>query len=212
MIGLVKKDILMAKSNLKVLLVIFIVFGLMSLNGNDNSYFTFIPAFLSIVIMMSTFSYDEFNKSNQYISALPNGRKNYVLAKYISTLLIVFISLFLTSILLISFRALNNSLNFGDIIELLVGCSVGIILVIAFIYPFIYKFGIEKSRIIIFIIAFGFTGLGSVLMKVNIPFVIPEVVINFINNYYMIVFPLVTLLLLFISYKISEMIYLKKEL
>jgi len=210
--GLIKKDILMAKSNLKVLMIIFIVFGLMSFSGNDNSNFAFIPSFLSIVIMMSTFSYDEFNKSNQFISTLPNCRKNYVLAKYISTLIVLLVSIFMTAILLIIFSLATNTMNFFEIINIIFGCIIGIIFVLCFFYPFIFKFGIEKSRIILFILAFGITGLGGILMKSNFSVTIPKALIDFFNNYYFAIFTVITLGLLFISYKISEAIYLKKEL
>lgn len=57
MLGLIKKDLFMAKGNFKTISIIFAVFTFTAINGNQN--FAFIPAFMSVMIMMSTFSYDE---------------------------------------------------------------------------------------------------------------------------------------------------------
>ena len=85
MLGLIKKDLLMIKGNIKTLAIIFVVFTIMAINGNGN--FAFIPAFMSVMIVMSTFSYDEYNKTDGFITSLPNGKKNAVKSKYISTLI-----------------------------------------------------------------------------------------------------------------------------
>lgn len=60
MLGLIKKDLLMVKSNLKVIAIILIVFGVMAIQGQGD--LSFIPALTSVMIFMSTFSYDEYNK------------------------------------------------------------------------------------------------------------------------------------------------------
>ncbi len=69
MIGLIKKDLLMTIGNLKTLGIIFVAFTLMAINGNGS--LVFVPALISIMTMMTTFSYDEYNKSDAYISTLP---------------------------------------------------------------------------------------------------------------------------------------------
>lgn len=207
MLGLIKKDLLMIKSNLKMILIIFIVFILVSLNGNGN--FAFIPAFISVMLIMSTFSYDEYNKWDAYATTFPNDRKNVVKSKFIATFILILISLLVTLLLCLIIQYINNNINFKEIYELMMGCLIAIILLIAIMYPLIFKFGIEKSRIGIFIGIFSVTSIASILVKTKIE--IPVSLLTFLNNYGVILFLGISLISILISYKVSKNIYLNKE-
>ena len=209
MLGLIKKDLFMAKGNFKTIAIIFVVFTFTAINGNEN--FVFIPAFMSVMIMMSTFSYDEYNKTNAFVIALPNGNKNVVKSKYLATLLIAFVSILLTFIISMIAGYVQKNLDIESILSTLLGCFVGIAFIQSIIYPFILKYGTEKSRIGIFVGIFGISGILSLLLKSGIHIEIPESIVNFFNNYGIIILVLVTMIILYISYKISESIYLKKE-
>lgn len=77
-------------------------------------------------------------------------------------------------------------------------------------YPLIFKYGIEKGRIGLFVLAFAIGSLAGFLSNmINIK--IPEHLLTFFNNFWFIAIPIVILIMLLISYKISERIYLKKE-
>ncbi len=97
MIGLIKKDLFIVARSLRSLLVVIMVFSILALDG--KSEFSFFCIYMSIAIMMSTFSYDEFNKSDAFIVALPNGKTNAVKAKYVATLIIEIIVLIFSFIL-----------------------------------------------------------------------------------------------------------------
>lgn len=209
MLGLIKKDLFMAKGNFKTIAIIFVVFTFTAINGNEN--FAFIPAFMSVMIMMSTFSYDEYNKTDAFISTLPNGKKNAIKSKYAATLFIVFISVILTFIVCVAVGYAKNSLNMEYIISTTIGCCVGVILLQSIIYPVIFKYGIEKSRIGIFVGVFGITGIVAFLTKSGYTITIPQHILVFLNNYWMVIIPLITIMILFLSYKISEHLYCKKE-
>ncbi|MDE5540007.1 MAG: ABC-2 transporter permease, partial [Bacilli bacterium] len=90
MLGLIKKDLFMIKSNLKILVILFVVYGLMAYQGEMS--LSFVLPFMSVMIMISTFSYDTYNKWDAYSITLPNGRKNSVRAKYLATLLLIIIT------------------------------------------------------------------------------------------------------------------------
>ena len=85
--GLIKKDLLMIKNNLKIVIIIFFVFFIMALQGEVD--ISFAPSLISVMLFMSTFSYDEYNKWDAYVITLPNGRKEAVKAKYISTFIVI---------------------------------------------------------------------------------------------------------------------------
>lgn len=208
MIGLIKKDLLIIKSNIRLVLVMFLVFFLMSWQGKFDM--SFAPAFVSIMLFMSTFSYDEYNKWNAYAVTLPNGRKNVVMAKYVATLILVIISIFVTVLLNIVIGIINNNVCLEEVISTMSGCFLGIVIIETIMYPLIFKYGIEKGRIGLFIGSFGIVGMIGLLSKV-IKINIPGQVLNFINDYFIIMAFVLSIIALGISYKVAEKIYLKKE-
>lgn len=209
MLGLIKKDLLMVKSNLKMICIIFAVYLFMTYN--DNTSFAFLPSFISIVIMMSTFSYDEFNKTNAYTTTWPNGKSNTVKSKYITTIVIMLVSMIITILCSICISMIKNNLNMEELLSTSIGCIIAVSLIQAILYPFIFKFGVEKSRIALFAFSFLFVGVITLLSKSGIAFDIPESILSLLDNYWMIIFPLSAIILTSISYKISEIVYLKKE-
>ena len=208
MVGLIKKDLLMIKSNLKMVLIMLVVFFIMSLQGEFD--ISFVPPFIVVMLFMSTFSYDEFNKWDAYAVTLPNGRKNVVKSKYVASLILTIVTIILTIILNSLVGLINNNLEFDKFISTIMGCVFGVILIQSIMYPFIFKYGMEKGRIGLFVISFaivGIIGLLSSVLKINIP----TNVVTFFDNYCFVIIPLLSIVLLLISYKISEKIYLKKE-
>lgn len=209
MFGLIKKDLFTIKGNIKSILIIFFVFLVLSVYGEND--FSFMPIFLSIIMMMSSFSYDEFNKADAYISTLPKGRKNAVKAKYLATLLLLGSASLVTFILSLLMEIRNNSFALVNIWETTIGCLFAAIFIQAIIYPLIYKFGIEKSRIGLFVGAFGIAAIFTIISKLNIKVSLPTNLELLLNQYALYLMILAVLVLLLLSYKISEHIYLRKE-
>ncbi len=207
--GLIKKDLFMIRSNCKILLILFIVYLIMTIEGND--FAMFLLPFMSIMLMISTFSYDSYNKWTSYAITLPNGREKSVRAKYLATLLIALVTTIFTLILLIAVSYFKtNTINMEEILENMLGMLFGIFVIQAFMYPSIYKFGVEKARIGIFILVFGVAIIGGVLSKLFDFSKIADM-FKFLNQYSLIVIPLAMFGLLYLSYKVSEKIYQKKE-
>ncbi len=208
MYGLIKKDLLMIKQNLKILMLTFIIFlGMTMINESDM---TFILPFMAVMVSISTFSYDNYNKWDAYAITLPNGRKNAVKAKYISTLIFVIMSFMISIISLFIINKCGININLSLSISELTGCLFGVFFIIIIMFPIMYKLGVEKGRIALFIISFGITGI-LVLVSRNIHINIPNNIITFFKNYYKILIPIITCLLILISYKISERFYSKRE-
>lgn len=208
MIGLIKKDFLMIKGNLKLVVLIFFVFFLMSLQGQFDM--SFAPAMVSVMLFMSTFSYDEYNKWDAYAVTLPNARKNIVKSKYLATFLLILLSVFITFLLNILVGIINKNLNLEDVLSVMLGCTFGILLVESIMYPLIFKYGIEKGRIGLFIGSFVIVGaIGFFSKMISVP--TPSALITFLDHYFLFIFPLIVGIPLILSYKISEKIYLKKE-
>lgn len=207
MLGFIKKDLLMIKSNLKSILVIVMVFLVVFMEENNLS---FIPVFVSVVLFMSTFSYDEYNKWDSYAITLPNGRRYVVISKYLATLVLLFLSLVFATLLSIIVGAFKQNLDMNEIVSLMLGSAFAVILIITIMYPIIFKFGVEKGRIILFISVFGIIGMIALFSK-TITFPKLEGMSNILNQYGIIIMIASSILMLFCSYKIAQRIYQKKE-
>lgn len=209
MLGLIKKDLLMIKSNFKLLVILLFIYSIMAFQGQMD--LSFLLPFMSVMIMTSTFSYDNYNKWDAYAITLLNGRKNSVKAKYLATILLVIITTIIVTILSITIAyARTKSIDIENVISNIIGSVFALTLLQSIMYPSIYKFGVEKARIGLFIIVFGIAIIGSILAKV-FDFESLFQALDVLNNYWMIIFPIIMIVVLYISYKISESIYKKKE-
>lgn len=208
MLGLIKKDLLMVKSNLKVIAIILIVFGVMAIQGQGD--LSFIPALTSVMIFMSTFSYDEYNKFNAFAISFPNGRKNVVRAKYIASLILILISVIVSMVTSIGVGYFKKSLDLEYILGTSAGCAFACVLLESIIFPLIFKFGIEKGRIGLFIGAFTFSTIIAFIAKTK-AVRLPSSLITIIETYLPLILIIVSIVLIFISYLISKHIVDKKE-
>lgn len=214
MLSLIKKDLLIIKNNLKLIGVMLIIFFAIAMQDNFDITvvlpFIMSNYFFTIVIFMSTFSYDEFNKWDAYAVTLPNGRKNIVRAKYITNLILIVGALIITLVLNYFIGYINNGLDFSQVIASSLEMTIGITLVESIMFPLIFKFGIEKGRIGLFALTIALGGIATIISKkgnINIP----DGIVTFFNNYYFVIIPVILIIAILLSYKISERIYSKKE-
>lgn len=207
MLGLIKKDFLLIKANLKSMVIIFIVYLILAFQGTFDV--TFIVPLIVIMLFVSTFTYDDFNNWNSYAVTLPNGRKNVVRAKYIA-------SIILTVVLGIGALAIGisytktNSINLDEIISSLMGTMLSSVIIISLLYPIMFKFGATNGRIILFVVVFAIAGVGAVVSQL----VDMTPIINMINrldSYSLIAIPIISVILICISYLVSNKIYQNKE-
>lgn len=206
--GLIVKDLLLIKENWKQLLVFALIFIVIGLEGNQ--ILTFVPVFLSLMVLLSTFSYDDYNKWNSYAVTLPNGRKNIVRAKYVASIGLSVLAILFTYLMIMISGIMNHQLNLEETAVTLLGCWSAVVLLQSFMYPLIFKVGLEKGRIFLFIFFIGVSALLGLVFQ-NIKISLPAEVISFLEHYLVIILPLVMIILLSISYKISEKIVQKKE-
>lgn len=209
MLGLIKKDFLMLKGNFKTWLILLFVYIVMVFQ--ESMSLAFLLPFMCVVTMLSTFSYDSYNKWDAYVCSLPDGRKNSVKAKYIATLLLILVTVIITTILTIIIGYYRTkTINIESMGETIIEAIFATTLLQSIMYPTIYKFGVEKARIVIFIVVFGFALIGGVLSKyIDFESIIQG--LTFLENYTMMIIPIVIVVMLYISYKISESIYIRKE-
>ena len=209
MVGLMKKDFLLIKANIKSMIIIFIVFFIFAFQGTFD--IAFIVPIIGIMLFISTFSYDDFNNWNSYAVTLPDGRKNVVRAKYVASIILAVAlgTLCLVISMAISYVRTNN-INFDDTLSLLMGTILSSVIIISLLYPIMFKYGATNGRIIMFVMIFGIAGIGVMLEKfIDMTFLMN--MINEVDNYMFIAVPVISIILLGISYLISSKIYINKE-
>ncbi len=209
MLGLIKKDFLLIKANLKSMAIIFIVYLILAFQGTFDV--TFIIPLIGIMLFISTFSYDDFNNWNSYAVTLPDGRKNVVRAKYIASIILTIILAAVALVIGIGISyTKTNSINLNEIISSLMGTMLSSVIIISLLYPIVFKFGATNGRIILFAVVFGIAGIGTLIAQ----FVDMTSIINMINrldSYSLIAIPIISVILIGISYLISNKIYQNKE-
>ena len=208
MLGLVKKDLLMIKGNMRQVILFLVVFLILAFQ--ENNIIVIVPVFVSMMVFITTFSYDEYNKWNAYAISLPVSRKNIVKAKYVASIILWAIALLVTVVITGIMGLFEQNINYFEMFGMILGCVFSIVLLEAIMFPLIFKFGVEKGRIGLFVGVFAIAGLlGFIFTGIDL-----ENATGFIeifNKYYYILIPLVAVILLVISYFVSKKIYLKKE-
>ena len=209
MLGLIKKDFLIIKANLKSMVITFIVYLMLAFQGTFDV--TFIIPIIGIMLFISTFSYDDFNNWNSYAVTLPDGRRNVVRAKYIASIILTVVLEIIALAIGIGISYIKtNAINLNEIISSLMGTALSNITIISLLYPIVFKFGATNGKIILFAVVFGIGGIVALVSN----FIDMTSVINMINgleNYSIIAIPIISVILLGISYLISNKIYQNKE-
>ena len=211
MLGLIKKDLLLLKSNLVYFFVIALIYSLLIVEGTFGISFILVLPIIAVIMFLSTFSYDDFNKWDAYAITLPVLRKNIIKSKYIATLIIILASSLLGLLISLLISVLPNQIFSLDIfIEEFLSAILGAIIFISIMFPLIYKIGIEKARISVFVVVFGllivFNFLGGFI---DFSRVLEK--LNSLSDVWFIVIPIIAMLFILVSYIITSRIYLKKE-
>lgn len=220
--GLIKKD-LYNLSSYKTSLIIVIIFCGIAIIGTGNiNLGPIIICTIIGMISLSTFSYDEISKSNKYILTLPTNRKEIIKAKYIlavgSTILGGILGIILTIIIANIMNYVRSEklidLNYESLITTTIGGMFGISLIQAIQIPSIYKWGAEKGRVQMFILVFILivlvAGVGYLIMKSSFNIDLAKIE-NIMQQYGLILLLALMAVMYYISYKVSNKIYNKKE-
>lgn len=207
--GLLMKDLLVLRGNarntLLFLLVYCIIFGIISQDANMVSGIAII---MLTTLSISTFSYDNLARWEGYALCLPVTRQQMVQAKYLLSLLFAAAGAVLSLLLGLGISAFGDQgpLPMDEIVGTPVALLVASFIGISVLLPLIYKFGIEKSKVIFVAIVGVPTLVGYLLSKLEVqlpPIENPQRLLWLL--------PVIILVLLIGSYCLSCRIFSKKE-
>ena len=214
--GLILKDLLQLKSYKRTLIVYILIFILTGFaQETTKGIGVMVAVMLTLgfgMFSMASFNYDEQAKSDGYFLTFPLTKRNILLAKYILVILSTIVGAIvgvLASILIIYFID-KQFPNINDILYTILGGIFGVGLIEAIQIPCVYKWGAEKGRIQMFIVAALIVvlalGVLSFASDLNI-----SISANQIENFIPIILTLLIILIYYISYKVCYKIYKNKE-
>jgi len=220
--GLITKDFLQLKSYRRTLIIFIAIFILTGISQNNTEGLeggNLLSLMLAVgfgMFSMATFSYDEQAKADTYILTLPVTKKEIVLSKYILVIMSTIIGAFIGTIIsfIISYIFSQQLPNIQSLISLALGSILGIGLIESIKIPCIYKYGVERGRIQVFIatiiIALLIGGVFFMVEKVGADLPINNV-LNMLNNYLPIILIVAIAVMFYISYKVAYKIYSKRN-
>ncbi len=171
MIGLVYKDVMVMKKQLLYYLAFFVAYGFLSTTGTFplGTIQGAMVSMAGIMVPMSSMAYDEQAKWDIFAAATPVGRRGIVGGKYLLALLTAGVAALVSAAL--AQTLLLTGLAEGDQAEVLfsiLGCAVAAVFLNAVLLPILFKFGVEKSRILfllLFALVFGGITLLAMVAK-----------------------------------------------
>lgn len=211
--GLIIKDLLILKNQMKSLIFILIFFVFVAFANKDFSFVSFLIPFYMIMLVISTFSYDEFNHWDSFCNTLPYNKKDIVKAKYLLFLSSIIIAIIIGVVISILSTLMNNNIALEESISVLIGEISGIAITLSLMIPFIYKYGVQKGKTMLITVIVGLSLLVGIIIKLlNFN---PTNLINSLNNINIITITIGILfiisIVIYISYKVSSRIYINKE-
>ena len=164
MLGLMRKDfcLLLQRSRALVIMVgVGVIIGFSTDGGFLMGYLTMISAILSI----GTISYDEFDNGYPFLLTLPVTRKSYVTAKYLFCLLGVLAGWEAASVIFAGCCLVKGEgFRMAQLTEALAFLPVAGLMT-AVMLPLQLKYGAEKSRLALAVLAGVVVALGYVGVK-----------------------------------------------
>ena len=204
--GLIIKDLFVVKKQGKSVLAItgfYLVFAIITKN---LSMFGAVSVCLSILLPITSMSYDEYNKWDRYALSMPLSRKTIVLSKYaLGIMLNLVVSVVICAVNIILAFYLGG-INYGEVITTTLGiCGAGI-LFLSILLPVIYKFGVEKARLLMMIVFLVPTLLIMLLSESGIKPPSEQMLDKLVY-----VAPAAVILILVLSINLSVKVYRSKE-
>jgi len=199
--GLLFKDILNLRQQGKVYLVIISIWLVIGIMNQDATFFAGVMMIFSLLVPVSAIAYDERAKWDKFALTMPLSKLDLIASKYLLSLLCAGLSGILAIIVGLAIS--------GDTKEVLMSVSalmsLGVIFT-SFILPIIFKFGVEKGRLVVMVLFLAPSVLVMLISKLNLRLPNEEAISRMF--YFL---PLIAIAILLFSIYLSVLIYSKKE-
>lgn len=111
MIGLLVKDFRLLKNQAKFFIMVFAIGAFLMVGNSDPFYVVWYVTFVCAFSAMNVIAYDEMENGFSFLFTLPISKKEYVIEKYIFSVLFMGISTIASFILLMGYLLKENKLE-----------------------------------------------------------------------------------------------------
>lgn len=208
--GLLMKDLKLMAAQIAFFILLPVVGAVFVVPaGEVRMGFGYITAIAGL-IGVTTINYDSYDNGFAYLFTLPVSRRGYVKEKYIfavlsSVAVMMAVGLFMWAIMAVVHP--ENMYTFADFLGDMEDSYLIALTAVAFMVPVFLKFGAEKSRFVILIIAGIFMGAMMGVSQVEVLRNVEMIGGNRVR----VIMPMLCLAWLVVSYLISVRIMEKKE-
>lgn len=215
MIGLILKDVFNLKKYAKQISLSVIVFGIFAVQLKNPEYLIGMISMMCSMLVITSMSYDESTKWDKYALTMPILKKDIVLSKYILLVFMVFTGTVLSGIISMIMSEIMQLQEPKEIMLICGAVALVILLIFSVLMPLLLKYGVEKARILIFAIVglpvLAITAFVKLMQRLNISKP-DEAQLEKLSEILPYAFPVIVLVVLFLSYNLSVRIYSNKEM
>lgn len=201
--GLLVKDFMALKKNLKIYLIFIIFYILIGIKSGNSSMFSTMLTIVSVLTPITAMSYDERSKWDRYALTMPLSRGSIVLSKYVLGMFFLVVAFILITLFNLFFINIPPMVNIMSTIRII---SVGIIYM-SILFPLVFKLGVEKGRIYMMLVAVVPAGIMLLLPNLGFSILSSATIIKMFMDY----LPVIAALILATSYLMTLSIYKNKE-
>ena len=202
MLGLLYKDIVNLKAQFKVMALLVILYSFFAFASGNSAMLGAIITILGAMMPITALAYDEKAHWDKYALTMPVSRNQIVMSKYLLGSGFVMIAFVINLI----FNLLTGMMPTDMFLPVTFALTAAGFLFMTLLFPVMIKFGVEKGRIMMFLLILLPTIFAMIGSKLNLPLPSEELLlllpyIGFVGS----------ILLCGISLLISMKIYQNKE-
>lgn len=208
--GLIIKDLIALKKQVKIFLILAAFYIVFSIVTKNTGMFGAMVILLCVMMPITTMSFDEHYKWDRYALSLPISRKTVVISKYVLGILLDLAAIVIVAPTSIVIGSVVGKMEINE--SLVASLAIGgvALLFLSIILPIIFKFGVEKGRMLMMTIFFVPAILVMLISSLGIA--LPnKLMLEKLTIYLPFVLPVMVIGVLLISIYISIGIYTRKE-
>ena len=207
--SLILKDFISLKSYSKSLAIIIGFFTIITFTNDELSFLSGMIILIMSMLPITSFSYDQHAKWDLFSQTLPVSRKQLVMSKYVLGIISIVAGAILAILLNVAVL-LVKSLEVDIWYLILANSLIALValLYLSILIPLVYKFGVEKSRLLTIVVLAIPSVLAIALSKAGVSIPVLDEITPAIVVAIGLVFVVCVML---ISYVISVRIYMNKE-
>ena len=204
--GLLLKDLFAIRRQGKILLVFVVVYSIYAVMVKNISMLGGMVVLMCAMMPITTMSFDEFCKWDKYALSMPLSRKTIVLSKYSLGIILDLAGILILAPISAIMVLFTKEMKVSESLLVLLVIGEVAITFLAIILPILFKFGVEKGRMLMMIVIFAPTILFLLVSKIGMKVPSEETI-----EHLLYASPFAVIAILLLSIQLSINIYEKKE-